>query len=244
MNRFFIPQEWIEPDRVRLEEEFGHQIFHVLRLKPQDRVVVLDNAGMEYVVRLTRVDKKRAIGQIEETRASQAEPSAQITLFQSMLKREKFEWVLQKCTEVGVVRIVPVITTRSLAQKTEIKPGKMIRWKRILREAAEQCGRGKVPELAEPIHLAESLEWPFDVRLMADLEGDLRSIHESLSRTDSKASPNIGVWIGPEGGFDPGEIDLAKKMDFSCVRLGRRTLRTETAAIVACTLILHELKEL
>lgn len=244
MNRFFIPQEWIEPDRVRLEEEFGHQICHVLRLQPQDRVVVLDNTGMEYVVRLTRVDKKRAIGQIEERRANQAEPSAQITLFQSMLKREKFEWVLQKCTEVGVARFVPVITTRSLAQKTEIKPGKVVRWKRILREAAEQCARGKVPELEEPIHLAESLERPLDVRLMAALDGDLHSIHESLSRTGHEASTNIGVWIGPEGGFDPGEVALASKAGLSCVRLGRRTLRTETAAVVACTLILHELKEL
>ena len=244
MNRFFIPQEWIEPDRVRLEEEFGHQIFHVLRLKPQDKVVVLDNTGMEYVVRLTRVDKKRAIGQIEERRVCQAEPSTQMTLFQSMLKREKFEWVLQKSTEVGVARIVPVITTRTLAQKTEIKPGKMIRWKRILREAAEQCGRGKVPELAEPIYLAESLKWPLDVRLMATLEGDLDSIHESLFQTRSEASPTIGVWIGPEGGFDPEETALAAKTGFSFIRLGQRTLRTETAAIVACTLILHALKEL
>jgi 16S rRNA (uracil1498-N3)-methyltransferase len=244
MNRFFIPQEWIEQDRVRLEEEFGHQICHVLRLNPQDRVVVLDNTGMEYVVRLTRVDKKRAIGQIEETRANQTEPSAQITLFQSMLKREKFEWVLQKCTEVGVARIVPVITTRSLAQKTEIKPGKMIRWKRILREAAEQCGRGKVPELVEPIHLAESFKWPLDVRLMAALEGDLVSVHECLSQANPESIADIGVWIGPEGGFDPEEVALAVNTGFRCVKLGRRTLRTETAALVACTLILHELKEL
>ncbi|MCF7973899.1 MAG: 16S rRNA (uracil(1498)-N(3))-methyltransferase [Phycisphaerae bacterium] len=244
MNRFFIPREWIEQDRVRLEDDFAHQISHVLRLKPQDFVVVLDNTGMEYVVRLTWMDNKRTGGEIHERRSCLAEPLAQITLFQSMLKREKFEWVLQKCTEVGVARIVPVITSRSLVQKTEIKPGKMDRWRRIIREAAEQCGRGRVPDLVEPTHLAESFAWPMDVRLMAALEGDQRSIPESLSQVNATTGPNIGVWIGPEGGFDSEEVAMAAGHGACCVSLGQRTLRTETAAVVACTLILHELKEL
>jgi 16S rRNA (uracil1498-N3)-methyltransferase len=244
MNRFFIPQEWIEDDRVRLEEDFAHQISHVLRLQPQDQIVVLDNTGMEYVVRLTWMDKKRAGGEIQERRPCLAEPSTQITLFQSMLKREKFEWVLQKCTEVGVVRVVPVITHRSLAQKTDIKPGKMDRWNRIIREAAEQCGRGKVPELTKPIPLAESFQWPVETRLMAALEGELCSIREGLFPAETEARPSIGLWIGPEGGFHPEELALAARSGVRGVRLGARTLRTETAAVVACTLILHELKEL
>jgi 16S rRNA (uracil1498-N3)-methyltransferase len=244
MNRFFVPQVWIEENRVRLCDEFAHQICHVLRLKPQDLVVLLDNTGTEYVVSLTEVHKKQVIGHIQETRSCTAEPLARITLFQSMLKRDKFEWVLQKCTEVGVARIVPVITLRTLAQKTEIKQGKMERWKRIIREASEQCARGRVPELAEPIWLEESFKWPLDLRIMAALEGEQQSIHESLCHTDSTTGPHIGVWVGPEGGFDHEEIVLGEKAGAICVRLGQRTLRTETAAVVACTLILHELKDL
>ena len=244
MNRFFVPPEWIEQKGVRLEDEFAHQICHVLRLKRGDQVVVLDNTGFEYVVRLTCVDKKKACGDIEERRLCTAEPSARITLFQSLLKREKFEWVLQKCTEVGVARIVPIITARSLVQKTEIKPGKMVRWRRILREAAEQSGRGKVPELAEPIHLAESFKCTQDVRVMASLHGGLCSMHEGLVHVAAEAHGQIGVWIGPEGGFDPEEAAQAARAGFGLVSLGQRTLRTETAAVVACTLILHELKEL
>ena len=244
MNRFFIPQECIEENRVRLCNGFAHQICHVLRLKPQDLVVVLDNTGTEYTVSLTEVNKKQVIGHIKETRPSMAEPLVRITLFQSMLKRDKFEWVLQKCTEVGVARIVPVITQRTLTQKTEIKPAKMERWRRVIREASEQCTRGKVPDLAEPIWLEESLEWPLDLRIMASLGGNRQSIQESLCHTDSATGPNIGVWVGPEGGFDPEEVVLGEKAGSICVRLGQRTLRTETAAVVACTLILHELKDL
>ncbi|MCP4449971.1 MAG: 16S rRNA (uracil(1498)-N(3))-methyltransferase [Planctomycetes bacterium] len=244
MNRFFVPPTWIEEDRVRLCDGFAHQICHVLKLHPGDGVVVLDNTGTEYMVRLTHVDKKLAWGEIQERRACPAEPLARVTLFQSLLKRDKFEWVLQKCTEVGVARVVPVITQRTLAQKTEIKPGKMERWRRIMREASEQCARGKVPDLAEPIFLEESLEWLVDLRLMGALEGNRQSIRESLCHMDSTTGPSIGVWVGPEGGFDSEEVALGNAAGAIRVRLGQRTLRTETAAVVACTLILYELKDL
>lgn len=244
MNRFFVPQEWIADDRVHLDEPFAHQICHVLRLQPQDLVVVLDNTGAEYEVRLTEVNKTRVIGCIQETRTCAAEPSVRVTLFQSMLKRDKFEWVLQKCTELGVARIVPVVTSRSLVQKTEIKPAKMARWRHIIREAAEQCARGRVPDLAEPIHLAETFKLPFNTRLMATVDKDLDSIDQCLSHVTVETSHDIGLWIGPEGGYDPDEVALAKREGISCVGLGQRTLRTETAAIVGCTLILHALKEL
>ena len=244
MNRFFVPPECIDDHNVRLEEGLAHQICNVLRLKPQDLVVVLDNTGNEYIARLVEVNKKQVIGHIQERRPCTAEPTIRITLFQSMLKREKFEWVLQKSTELGVTRIVPVITARSLVQKTEIKPAKMGRWKHIIREAAEQCARGRMPELAEPIPLAESFKRPLDIRLMAVLGPDLRSIDECLSGVTAEGNKGVGLWIGPEGGFHPEEIDRAVNSGLSCIGLGPRTLRTETAAIVGCTLILHALKEL
>ncbi len=244
MNRFFIPQTWIDGDRVCLSNGFAHQICHVLRLKPKDQVVVLDNTGAEYVVCLTEVGKHQVGGVIQEQRVCQAEPLVQITLFQSMLKRDKFEWVLQKCTEIGAVRIVPIITERSIVQKTEIKSGKMQRWQGIIREAAEQSGRGRVPELVEPISFSESLNWPLEIRIMAALEGNQHSIQQSLACADSIPRRSLGVWIGPEGGFDPEEVALASSQGVHCVRLGRRILRTETAGVVACALILHELKEL
>ncbi len=244
MNRFFIPQTCIEEDRVRLCNGFAHQICHVLRLKPKDHVVVLDNKGSEYVVCLTDVGKHQVCGDIQERRLCQTEPLAQITLFQSMLKRDKFEWVLQKCTEIGVARIVPIITERSIVQKTEIKSGKMQRWQAIIREAAEQSGRGRVPDLGVPMMFGDSLEWSLDIRIAGALRGDQCSIQKSLSQVDVTSHPSVGLWIGPEGGWTLEEVESATSVGVHCVKFGQRILRTETAAVVACILILHELKEL
>lgn len=244
MNRFFIPSEWIEGKRVSLHDPYAHQMCHVLRLRPGDWVVVLDNCGREFDVCLTDVGKQLVVGEVRGERVCVAEPKTQVVLFQSMLKRDKFEWVLQKCTEVGVTRIVPVITQRSIVQKISIKSEKRERWQTIVREAAEQCGRGRVPELADPVTLKQSLSVSLDLRIMASLDGEPVSLHEVMSKANSATGSKIGIWIGPEGGFHPEEVALAEEAGAACVRFGQRVLRTETAAVVASSLILHELKEL
>jgi len=118
---------------------------HVLRLKPGDALVVLDGQGAEYDVQLTTVSQKEAVGQVTASRAATGEPRAQLTLFQSLLVREKFEWVLQKATELGVVQIVPVLAARGLVRTKQIEENKLDRWHRIVTEAAEQSHRGASP---------------------------------------------------------------------------------------------------
>jgi 16S rRNA (uracil1498-N3)-methyltransferase len=247
MNHFFVQPDQIQADAVRLNLGQSHQICHVLRLKQKDHIVVLDNSGYEYDIELESLSAREVCGRVLGKRPVQTEPTLSLTLFQSMLARDKFEWVLQKCTEVGVARIVPVITQRSLVQKKDrIKSGKLQRWQRILTEAAEQSGRGRVPVLEPPEALATALDKAstLNVSLIAVPDGQADSLREVLQRTAKQAISSVGLYIGPEGGFDPKEVKRANAAGARTVHLGRRILRTETAAVVTSALVLYELGEL
>jgi len=245
VNRFFIAASSIEGDRVWLSPEQSHQVCHVLRLKPGDTIVVLDDSGTEYDVTLTTVSRTETVGQVTSKRRAPGEPAAEVTLFQSLLVREKLEWVLQKGTEVGVTQFVLVLTERSLVRTKTIEQNKLDRWRRILTEAAEQSHRGRIPQL-EPI-------LPFDQALLrlrdfdryliaAPSEGamTLRDILRGITRSPA----SVAVMIGPEGGFTEEEVARARDKGAVPISLGPRILRTETAAIVACALVLYELGEM
>jgi len=243
-NRFFVSTSDLEGDRVRLSREQAHQVHQVLRLKPGDTVVVLDGQGMEYEVRLTAVGKSEAVGQITASRKTTGEPAAELTLFQSLLVREKFEWVLQKGTEIGVAEFVPILTSRGLVRTKEIYEGKLDRWSRIVTEAAEQSHRGRVPKIEPIIPFADvfSRFVGFD-RFLIAAPSQSATLHEVL-RGIGHPDPAIALLIGPEGGFTDEEVALAREKGAIPVGLGPRILRTETAAVVASALILYELGEM
>jgi len=243
-NRFFVPASSIEGELVRLSREQAHQVRQVLRLGPGDTIVVLDDRATEYEVTLTAVGPKEAVGQVTSKRAAAGEPKVQLTLFQSLLIREKFEWVLQKATEVGVVQIVPVLTARGLVRTKQIEENKLDRWQRILTEAAEQAHRGRIPRL-EPVCPLEdvfSRFVGFD-RFLIAAPAETVSLHDAL-RGMERPDPSLALLIGPEGGFTDEEVALARDKGALAVGLGPRILRTETAAVVASALILYELGEM
>jgi 16S rRNA (uracil1498-N3)-methyltransferase len=244
-NRFFVSESGFEDQDVRLSAEQAHQVCHVLRLQVGDGIVVLDNAGSEYEVMLTTVTKRETTGHVTSKRPALGEPKVQITLFQSLLARDKFEWVLQKGTEVGVTRFVPVQTERSIARAKQIDAKKLTRWRRILTEAAEQSHRGRIPEIEEAITWKEMISQigDFDRSLIAATSGETRTLRESLERSDRPPS-SIAFLIGPEGGFSDDEVKQACDNGAVPVGLGPRILRTETAAMVLPALILHELGDL
>ncbi len=238
MHHFFIPPQNLTDRQAILTGEQARQIAQVLRLHVGERVVVLDNTGWEYEVRLTAVTPPQVIGDIVEKRTAVGEPSLHITLYMALLKREKFEWVLQKGTEVGVSRFVPVITQRTLAQDTEIKPGKQERWQKILTEAAEQCRRSRIPALAAPMKLADALaQHGAEMALIPWESATAVGLKSALSGT---IPTSAALFIGPEGGFAPEEIERARQHHVQPVTLGKRILRAETAAIVATSLLIHE----
>jgi 16S rRNA (uracil1498-N3)-methyltransferase len=244
INRFFVQPASFEGELVHLSREQAHQIRQVLRLGPGDTIVVLDNQGLEYEVTLTAVSQKEAVGRLTGTRQAVGEPKVQLTLFQSLLIREKFEWVLQKATEVGVVQIVPVLTARGLVRTKQIEDNKLDRWQRIVVEAAEQSHRGRIPKIEQALPFADvfSRFVGFD-RLLIAAPTETVTLREALHGI-VRPDPSIALLIGPEGGFTEEEVTLAREKGAFAVGLGPRILRTETAAVVACALILYELGEM
>ncbi|HFE67060.1 MAG TPA: 16S rRNA (uracil(1498)-N(3))-methyltransferase [Chloroflexi bacterium] len=240
MHRFFVLPEQIGEEQVVLRGEQARQICRVLRMGVGDEIVALDSLGWEYGVRLTAVSPQQVTGDILEKREVFGEPACHITLYQSLMKRDKFEWVLQKGTEVGVSRFAPLVTQRSLARNVDIKPKKLARWQKIITEAAEQARRGRIPELLPP------MRWP---EALAGLEADAALIPWEEARGPGLRQALAGIrpssvalFIGPEGGFAREEVDTAVARNVQPVTLGPRILRAETAAIVAAALILHEVE--
>ncbi|VAW32313.1 16S rRNA (uracil(1498)-N(3))-methyltransferase [hydrothermal vent metagenome] len=243
MHRFFISPKNINKEQVSFPIEIAHQIRNVLRLSVDTAVIVLDNSGWEYEVNLRQVDRQHVVGQAVAKRPSPNEPTAHLTLYQSLMKRDKFEWVLQKGTEIGVSHFVPLVTQRSLIQKVDIKDGKLARWEKIITEAAEQSRRGRIPTLQTPVTLGQALaKHPSQPGLIAWEETKDVTLREVLSA--GKRPSTISLFIGPEGGFAAEEIGAAQTVGLTPITLGKRILRAETAALVASALILYELDEI
>ncbi|MCB9009189.1 MAG: 16S rRNA (uracil(1498)-N(3))-methyltransferase [Ardenticatenaceae bacterium] len=240
MHRFFVDPNYFSGERITLPPAIAHQIRNVLRLRVGSAILVLDNSGAEYEVLLRQVDRQQVIGEAVAKRPSPNEPTVQLTLYQALMKRDKFEWVLQKGTEIGVTQFVPLVTQRSLVQDVDIKEGKQLRWQKIITEAAEQSRRGRIPELHPPQTLAQVLEnHPARPGLIAWEEASGLSLREAL--VGAERPSHISLFIGPEGGFAAEEVAAAQAAGIRPITLGKRILRAETAALVASALVLHEL---
>ena len=240
MHRFFVDPNYFSGERITLPPAIAHQIRNVLRLRVGSAILVLDNSGAEYEVLLRQVDRQQVIGEAVAKRPSPNEPTVQLTLYQALMKRDKFEWVLQKGTEIGVTQFVPLVTQRSLVQDVDIKEGKLLRWQKIITEAAEQSRRGRIPELHPPQTLAQVLEsHPARLGLIAWEEASGLALREALMGAERPS--HISLFIGPEGGFAAEEVAAAQAASIRPITLGKRILRAETAALVASALVLHEL---
>jgi 16S rRNA (uracil1498-N3)-methyltransferase len=241
-HRFFIPAHWLTPPTVTLHGETARQIQTVLRMRPGDEIVVLDNSGREWQMRLTGMSKGQVQGQLVAQQLAQAEPNLSLTLYQGMLKAQKFEWVLQKGTELGISRFVPTICQRSIVGKANDLSGKQSRWERIIQEAAEQSCRGKLPRLEPAVSLEAAIREvasQTDSLLVMPWE---EATGPTLKMMLAGVKPqSVGVFIGPEGGFSPEEAALAGEAGIRLVSLGPRILRAETAALAVCAIILYEM---
>lgn len=242
MHRFFLSPDFLQPDHVIFPGESAHQISRVLRLVAGKKVQVLDGLGNEYLVELDYVGEDRVSGKVIDKRKADTEPRTFVRLLIGLTQREKFEWILQKCTEIGVSALVPMITSRSLVQRPDEVANKYPRWQKIIREAAEQSHRGIIPNL-EPVQLFSEI---VKNQLTSDTAGlifweeeqqtGLKKIMEGTSNRQ------FNLMVGPEGGFTPEEVNLAQKAGYISVSLGRRILRLETAALFAAGLVIFELE--
>jgi 16S rRNA (uracil1498-N3)-methyltransferase len=241
MHRFFLPPESIKDQEIRFPPETARQISQVLRLRCGDPVMVLDNSGFQYPVTLRQVNGQAVSGITNGRQPAGGEPETHLTLYIGLTRREKFEWILQKCTEIGVSAYVPLVMERSLIQDPADSASKMPRWRSILREAAEQCGRGRIPSLSEPLRFKTAVESAaniYNLCLIPWEEEKSLGIKVASVCAALPPKPNLAALIGPEGGIGSAEIELARRSGWLTVTLGERILRMETAALVCAALLL------
>lgn len=246
MDRFFTPKSNInlEQNTCIIEGEDVKHILRVLRCKENDKLEVCDMDNNEYICEIREINKDNILLDIIEKVNIKRESSLKVKLYQGMPKGTKMELILQKLTEIGVDEIVLVQTKRSVTKIDNKKEDKKIeRWERIIYEAAKQSKRGKIPTLRGVLSFKEALKdmENNDLNLCPYENERTISIKECLK--DVNAS-TIGIFVGPEGGFEEDEIEKIQDMDGKVVSLGPRILRTETASVVASSIVLYELSDL
>lgn len=241
MHRFFINRENIKGKKIIIKGEDVRHIANVLRLRTGDRAVLCDGEGKDYIVSIMNIDKNSVITELLNIEKSVGEIDLDITIYQGVPKSTKMDLVIQKCTELGANKVVPVVSERTvvklISKNDEIK--KINRWQKIALEAAKQSNRGKIPSICMPMSFVNAVKDSLnkDLVLIPYEEEKDTGLKEILSKEKPK---NIGIFIGPEGGFADKEVQLAIEHKAKAVTLGKRILRTETAALTTLCCILYE----
>lgn len=244
-RRFYASPDEFDGQRVRLSPEESHHLLRVLRLTRGDPAYLFDGCGREFQCSFVEVEGKRAVLEVVASLGDEVESPLHLTLAQALTKGEKFDWIVQKATELGVSRIIPLASEHAdLKLNREQADKRVERWQRISLEALKQCGRRRLVEITSPLTpaelLADSEERP-GVSLFFNERGG-SSINEALDNITDKGA--VAALIGPEGGWSDREIALLEARGCLAISLGRRVLRTETAALVAMTLLQHILGDL
>ena len=226
-----------------LQGRQAHQIARVLRLRAGERIVLFDGGGQEYEVQLDAVQAERVTGQVVASRVGLAEPRVRVTLYQGMLKGDKFDMLLQKGTELGVAAFVPVICKRSVVRLDALSAERSQRWNRVVVEAAEQCGRSHLPVVLHPMAIGDVgnevaeggltiIPWEEEPQVR------LRDVLADRLASSTQTSPTVRILIGPEGGLAQDEVREIAARGAIVVSLGARVLRAETAALATVTAVL------
>ena len=237
MRKFHVQPEAVNNQRVVFDQEEAYHLSRVLRLTPGDTIHAVDGMGTEYTVRLEVVSTKAASGIIlAQTRAVTESPLS-LTLAQGVPKGDKMEWVVQKATELGVKRIVPLLTERVVVRLDPSRwRERARRWQRVAKEAAKQAGRGEIPTVEHPLPLVDFCTNPPEADCaICFWEGEARGLREILDEISPPRSALL--LVGPEGGLALNEVEALRAKGFLSAGLGPRILRTESAGVAGVTLL-------
>lgn len=245
MQHFFVAADQREGGRIRVTgSDVGH-MRRVLRMKPGEELTVSDGENHRYLCRILEYREDGALLEILSEEPEEAELPSRIWLFQGLPKGEKMDWIVQKSVELGAYRIVPVVTRRCVVRLDEKKAAKKVsRWEEIARSAAKQSGRGILPEVLRVMRFEEALALAreLDVLLipyeLAEGMEDTRRVIEGI-----RPGQSVGIFIGPEGGFEGEEVCRAREAGAAEITLGKRILRTETAGLAALSVLMYHLEK-
>ena len=239
MERFFVEHTAIQGNTATITGEDVAHITRVLRLKQGDEVRICDGQGYEYEARLRELDKQSVRAELFERYAVQTEPEHAVTLYQGLPKSGKMEVIIQKCVELGITAIVPMVTERCVVKPDADFEKKRVRYQRVAYEAAKQSGRGVIPQVKPLISLSKLPYAQHGLVLHAYEEEHACTLKQALRA--SKAQ-DIAIVIGPEGGFTKEEVELSVANGAQPITLGSRILRTETAGMAMLAMTLYELE--
>jgi 16S rRNA (uracil1498-N3)-methyltransferase len=238
MKKLFVNE--IIGDVITLDEEQSRHIAKSLRMNVGDMITACDGSGSDYGCRIEEITKDCVILAVCYKQASDSEPSVKVSLYQGVPKGDKTEDIIQKCVELGVYEITPTLTKRSISRPDEKQAAKkQIRYNKISLEAAQQSGRGIVPQVNKMITLKEAIATcTADLKILF-YEGGGEPIKKILADfSKDKAPESIAIFIGPEGGFAPEEAELLTENGAISATLGKRILRTQTAPVAALAAIM------
>ena len=217
--------------------EDAKHIGTVLRMKAGELAVLCDGEGEDCLCRITAVSKDIVEFEVIDRQRNEAEPSVFVTLFQCMPKGDKMDFIVQKAVELGVSRVIPVLSKRCVSRPDEKSFAKKIqRWQKIAEEAAKQCGRGKVPEIGEQKDFKSAVkEYSQSKKGILFYECGGAQLSEIVDRSTGE----IGIFVGSEGGFESEEAEFARENGIACATLGKRILRCETAPLAALAVLMN-----
>ncbi|MCL2573926.1 MAG: 16S rRNA (uracil(1498)-N(3))-methyltransferase [Defluviitaleaceae bacterium] len=242
MHRFFVDGRCIERGGLSLTDENAAHA-HVLRLAIGEEVVVCDGNGMDYYCTVTFTNKSATALRIRDRATNTAEPSMVITLYQALPKSGKMEEIVDKCTQLGISHIVPIMTSRCVAKMSDRDAKKIKRWQKVARSAASQSGRGRIPRIGDVMSFDAALQdsTAHDV-VFACYEGEAQLSLKSFLQGLSGIPSSIAFFVGAEGGFTDDEMAKFLEGSVASVSLGSRVLRTELAGITALACIMYEIQ--
>jgi 16S rRNA (uracil1498-N3)-methyltransferase len=240
MSGFLVAPDDVEGNHLTVRGDEAHHLMRVRRHRIGDIVEVIDGRGSHYSVRLETVEGGNVVCEILDCQVGRGESKIDLELAPALIKGPRFDYVIEKATELGVVSIRPTLTERGVVKLGS--ENKLQRWNRLCLAAAKQCGRSLVPEVAGPAELATVVSTMLehnDQVLMADPQAGSCSLEECLEMGPVR---RLGLLIGPEGGFSPGEVNLGSAAGVALFSWGDRTLRADTANVVLAAIVMHEVE--
>lgn len=245
MYRFFVEEHQIEPTRIHITGSDVNHIRNVLRMKPGEEILVSAQGKLEYRCRIEELGEEEVTAVILYAMESDLELPADVYLFQGLPKGDKMEFIIQKAVELGVHEVIPVASRRCVVKLDEKKArNKTARWQGISESAAKQSKRMIVPEIHPVMNFSEALQYAKKLDLilvpyeLAKGIGHTRELFSSI-----RPGQSVGIFIGPEGGFEEEEIRQAVDAGAMPITLGRRILRTETAGMTVLSILMYLMEE-
>ena len=245
MAKFFVEPEAVKETEILITGTDVNHIKNVLRLPVGKEITINDRQGREFECIIKAISIESVTAQIISSKENDTEPAVETILFQSLIKGEKMEFVIQKSVEIGVTKIIPMVANRCVVKLESDKKlkSKIERWQKIAESAAKQSRRGIIPEICMPMTMKEAIAFakdhldvsciPYELEQACHIKAFLRPL-----KVDS-----IGIFIGPEGGFTEEEVQEAASQGVQAVTLGRRILRSETAGLFTLANIMYEMGE-